>query len=203
MSFFENTRKPKGFSGKLMVKMMNNGHANLAQWGLSYVHPNGNEKILDAGCGGGANIAKWLQLCPKSLVIGLDYSKVSVAEAKKCNQSAIDDGRCQILNGDVSKLPFEQKTFDYVSAFETVYFWPDIENTFKGIYSVLKENGTFLIVNEIDGTNPKDEKWTSAIPGMKIYKAEELKQLLMSSGFNKVEINTNSKKHWICLIAQK
>ena len=28
MRFFENTRKPQGFGGKLMTKMMNSGHAN-------------------------------------------------------------------------------------------------------------------------------------------------------------------------------
>ncbi len=32
MRFFENTRKPQGFGGKLMTKMMNSGHAKLSQW---------------------------------------------------------------------------------------------------------------------------------------------------------------------------
>ena len=30
MSFFENTRKPVGFSGKIMVAMMNFGHSAMA-----------------------------------------------------------------------------------------------------------------------------------------------------------------------------
>ena len=34
MSFFENTRKPEGFGGKIMVAMMNVGHSAVAQWGL-------------------------------------------------------------------------------------------------------------------------------------------------------------------------
>ena len=29
MNFFENTRKPQGFGGKLMAKMMNSGHCLL------------------------------------------------------------------------------------------------------------------------------------------------------------------------------
>ena len=37
MNFFENTRKPQGFGGKLMTKMMNIGHAKLSQWGLLYL----------------------------------------------------------------------------------------------------------------------------------------------------------------------
>ena len=37
MSFFENTRRPEGFGGKLMVSMMNLGHAALAEWGLQHL----------------------------------------------------------------------------------------------------------------------------------------------------------------------
>lgn len=34
MGFFENTRMPKGFGGKIMVRMMNRGHSKLAHWGF-------------------------------------------------------------------------------------------------------------------------------------------------------------------------
>ena len=37
MSFFENTRKPTGFGGKLMVLMMNVGHRALSGWGLRFL----------------------------------------------------------------------------------------------------------------------------------------------------------------------
>ena len=36
MSFFENTRKPVGFGGKIMVAMMNLGHSPVARWGDVY-----------------------------------------------------------------------------------------------------------------------------------------------------------------------
>ena len=38
MSFFENTRKPVGLGGKLMVAMMNLGHTPVATWGLEFLH---------------------------------------------------------------------------------------------------------------------------------------------------------------------
>lgn len=37
MAFFENTRKPTGFGGRLMVTMMNIGHRALADWGLRFL----------------------------------------------------------------------------------------------------------------------------------------------------------------------
>ena len=46
MSFFENTRKPQGFGGKLMTKMMNSGHSRLSQWGFSNISVNPDAEVL-------------------------------------------------------------------------------------------------------------------------------------------------------------
>ena len=87
MKFFENTRKPQGFGGKLMTKMMNSGHAKLSQWGFSNISAKSDAEVLDVGCGGGANIAVWLDRCRNGHVTGMDYSEVSVAESQKLNRS--------------------------------------------------------------------------------------------------------------------
>ena len=47
MSFFENTRKPQGFGGKLMTKMMNRGHAKLSQWGFSNISAKSDAEVLE------------------------------------------------------------------------------------------------------------------------------------------------------------
>ena len=52
MSFFENTRKPVGLGGKLMVVMMNLGHSPVARWGLQFLNAALDAKVLDCGCGG-------------------------------------------------------------------------------------------------------------------------------------------------------
>ena len=58
MSFFENTRKPVGFGGKIMVAMMNFGHSAMAAWGLQFFAACPGCMVLDCGCGGGANIKR-------------------------------------------------------------------------------------------------------------------------------------------------
>ena len=37
MSFFQNTCKPKGIGGKIMVNMMNTGHSSMAEWGFTHI----------------------------------------------------------------------------------------------------------------------------------------------------------------------
>ena len=54
--FFNNTRKPNGWMGKLMVNGMNQGHAAVSDWGLSYfpdIPVAAHSMVADFGCGGG------------------------------------------------------------------------------------------------------------------------------------------------------
>ena len=203
MNFFENTRKPQGFGGKLMAKMMNSGHARVSQWGFSNISAEPDAKVLDVGCGGGANIAIWLDKCRNGHVTGLDYSEISVAESQKLNIAAIKQGKCRVLQGDVSSIPFSDEVFDYVSAFETVYFWPGLKKCFSEVNRVLKSGGTFLICNESDGTNVADEKWAKIIGGMKIYNRDQLVAALKEAGFTEIKTYINAKKHWMCIAATK
>ena len=83
MSFFENTRKPVGLGGKIMVAMMNLGHSPVARWGLRFLELTPDAKVLDCGCGGGANIKRLLKKCPEGIVKGIDYSTVSVEKARE------------------------------------------------------------------------------------------------------------------------
>ena len=63
----QNTRKPEGFLGRMMLRGMNGGHTPIATWGLSLIRPADDARVLDIGCGGGANIARLLRLCPQGL----------------------------------------------------------------------------------------------------------------------------------------
>ena len=203
MSFFQNTCKPSGLGGKLMVKMMNSGHAKLAGWGFSQMQAKDDARVLDAGCGGGANVAQWLKQCPKGHVTGMDYSEISVAEARKINDAAIKAGRCDVVRGNAAALPFENEAFDIVSAFETVYFWPGLEACFAEVNRVMMPGGTFMICNESDGTNAADEKWLKLIDGMRIYTENELRAALEKAGFTEIESRSEPKKHWLCMLAKK
>ena len=202
MSFFENTRKPEGLGGKVMVSMMNLGHNALANWGFQFLSVAKDAVVLDCGCGGGANLEKLLQKCPDGQVKGIDYSEVSVEKSRNVNRKAIEAGRCEVLRASVMELPFGEEQFDVVTAFETVYFWPDLAQSFREVWRVLKPNGAFFICNECSGDTDKDDKWTRKIEGMTIYKDVQLKAVLEQAGFQNVQINKNGKG-WLCVTARK
>ena len=201
MSFFENTRKPVGLGGKIMVAMMNVGHSAVARWGLQFLNAAPDAKVLDCGCGGGANIKRLLKKCPQGVVKGIDYSPVSVEKSKKVNEAAITEGRCAVLQGSVADMIFADDWFDAVTAFETVYFWPGPVESFREVYRTLQPGGIFLIVNESDGENSQDNKWLSVIDGMRIYNGDQLARFLTEAGFSKVIMDKDAKKHWLCALA--
>lgn len=202
-NLFNNTRKPQGTLGKMMVKSMNSGHAKVSAWGMEYLPLMGPDHILDAGCGGGKSAETMLKKYPGAHLTALDYSEVSVDMATKNNEGEIKAGRCRVIQGDVSNLPFEDGTFDLATAFETVYFWPGPEKSFGEICRTLKPGGTFLIVNESDGTNDKDQKWVDMIDGMRIYSESDMIKHLQAAGFGKVEVHHHPKNNWIAFVAEK
>ena len=202
MSFFENTRKPTGLGGKVMLNMMNLFHAPLADWGMEFLPLSSNAKVLDCGCGGGANIRKLLKKCPQGVVKGVDYSPVSVEKARRHNAAAIGSGRCAIWQGSVERIIFASDWFDAVTAFETVYFWPELAQNFREVYRVLKPGGIFFICNEANGETTKGDKWTQIIDGMTIYTDTALKEYLEQAGFCQLQSHKN-KRGWLCITAQK
>lgn len=60
-SFVSQTRKPEGFLGKMMLRSMNSGHAQMADWGLSHLPGLDADEIVDLGCGGGRNAGELLR----------------------------------------------------------------------------------------------------------------------------------------------
>lgn len=197
--YLQNCRNPKGFWGRLMLTSMNYGHADISIWGLLHLSVSKNARVLDIGCGGGANIKRLLAMCPQGHVEGIDYSEQSVAVSRKKNRADIGK-RCNILCGSVSALPYDDGVFDVVTAFETVYFWPELSNDFREVYRVLKPGGRFLICNEAG--DPADKSWTDRIDGMSVYSSDELSRLLTNTGFTIMGKDTHGKGR-LCLIAQR
>ncbi|WP_296866553.1 class I SAM-dependent methyltransferase [uncultured Methanobrevibacter sp.] len=194
--------KPHGEGGVETIKNMNENHQPISEFAFKCVDVGTNDRILDIGCGGGVNIEKFLKLTDNN-VDGIDYSDVSVKESAKRNQKAIGDKRCRIIQADVSKMPIDDEVYDLVSAFETIYFWPDIENTFKEVLRIIKPGGQFMIAQGTDGNHPDDEKWLNSVEGMTVYTASELEKYLLNAGFGSVESFKKENDYILVVIAKK
>ena len=171
--------------GRAMLKFMNLCHAPLTNWGLSLVDIQDGWTMLDIGCGGGATLKRLLKRSQGAKVYGIDISEESVAKAIKVNADVIDK-QVFVQQGSAAELPYEDRTFDLVTAVETVYFWPNLSNCLQEVRRVLKPGGHFSIMVEVIDT---DSKWTNVVEGMTAYTPEQLKQFLDEAGFTQTEIH--------------
>ncbi len=184
MGFFDNMRKPQGKLGNIQLKSMNKEHTPVSLWGLKHLDIQPDDIILDIGCGGGININRMAKHAQK--VYGIDYSIESVKLSKEVNEKLIVDGKVEIREGNVKDLPFEDDTFDIVTAFETVYFWPDIEKCFGEVKRVLKPGGTFLIGMESNGSDNLIMKFWKHFIDMELYTDEEISLFLQNNCFSEI-----------------
>ena len=207
-----NARKPVGELGDKLLDRMNESHESLAQWGVSHLDISKDDVILDIGCGGGVNVERFLKMT-ENKVYGLDYSEIAVEKSTKLNQDAIDEGRCEVIQGSVSELPFEDNTFDIVTGFETVYFWPDFVNDCKEVRRVLKDDGIMFICNEaIPDEEDERQKELIDLLDMKIFSEDEFDEYLREAGFSDIicfskagpdSLNRELVTGWLCVIARK
>lgn len=184
-----------------MLSGMNLAHNQMAIWSIdNHLKPAQNHDILDIGCGGGQNIANLL-LRTKGRVYGIDYSPASVAKSLRRNRKAVENGRTKVIEAEVSHIPFDDETFDIVTAFETIYFWSDLENDFREVMRVLRPGGRFMICNE--ATEEKgNELWIKTL-GLRIYTPEEITTHMQQVGFQQIRQHRQETSQRMCVVGVK
>jgi SAM-dependent methyltransferase len=94
-------------------------------------------RILDAGCGTGANL-KLLESYGHA--VGVDISEQAIAF---CRQRGIPEDR--VMQASVTKLPFREGYFDLAVSFDVICNIVDDVGAFAEIGRVLKPGGIFVV----------------------------------------------------------
>ena len=101
LKFINNTRKPSGILGKIMIYSMNKGHAKMADWGIKHFPKIQFQNLLDIGCGGGRNALTLLKKYDCTHLTAVDYSPLCVEKTRQYNQQFIKEKRCDVLEANV------------------------------------------------------------------------------------------------------
>src|SRR5262245_60106574 len=115
---------------------MNSHHSKLTDWGLQHASLESHYTILDVGCGGGRTVDKLAAGTVQGKVYGVDHSEESVAATRKKNAEWIEMGRVEVLQSSVSRLPFPDGMFDFVTAVETHFWWPNLPADVREVHRV-------------------------------------------------------------------
>ena len=108
-----------------------------------------NSKILDVGCGKGFMIFDFIKLIPDLRIEGIDISNYAIKHSKEEVSSLLKVG-------DAMKLPYKDKSFDYIISINTIHNL-DLEECKTSIKEInrVSKKGAFITV---DAYNNEDEK---------------------------------------------
>ena len=87
------------------------------------------------------------------------------------------------------ELPYETGKFDLVTAFETVYFWSDLKQSFSEVYRVLKHGGMFMFSYGLESSATM-RYWADQIDAMNLLPMEGISKILADTGFENLQTAT-------------
>lgn len=136
---------------------------------------------------------------------GVDYSATSLKLSSETNEKALRQGKMDLVEASVEKLPFADNTYDKIITVESFYFWPDPAENLKEVYRVLKEQGTFLLVADIYHKENLPQEVQENIRQFHLCNPtpEEFRKLLQKAGFQEVQIHLKDGEDWICVEGHK
>jgi SAM-dependent methyltransferase len=198
-------RKPTGWLGRTIVRLMNHTHASLISWGLKQVRVERHDAVLDVGCGGGLTLRKLAAMADRGKVYGVDHAAGSVAASRDFNRAGVESGRVAIGRATVSRLPFSDGSFDLVTAVETHYYWLDMAGDAREVCRVLKPGGRFLIMAKAYRGGKSGLLYTFAMKpaGGVVLNPDEHRDLLVKTGYSDVQVFLEPAKGWICAGGRK
>ena len=159
--------------------------------------------LLDAGCGAGywSIAASYFN----KKIYGIDLTKKYLDYAKKLKK-VFNRNNLNLKLGKVEKLPYEDKTFDYIICY-SVWMFTDKEKALKEYWRVLKPGGLLYLGSIIGhGWYPrlifkgfKEKKIglifgaiKSILNGIPL-SAKKTKELLQENGFQILELSADGK----------
>jgi trans-aconitate 2-methyltransferase len=110
----------------------------MAEEAQSLLALNGNERVLDIGCGNGKNTSEIAARLPQGSALGVDFSSDMVAFASA--NYATTHPNLTFAVADARHLPFAQE-FDLVVSFNALHWVPEQALALQSIHAALKPGG--------------------------------------------------------------
>lgn len=200
----EQYRNPRGDEGKAVVEKMIEHHKELLSWAQSNLDAVRPKRALDIGCGGGACVRTLLMRYPSCHVDGVDISKDALAVAEKHLGMMLRMKRATLTEASVDNLPFEDGTFQVVTAIETYFFWPDLDKALSECVRVMSPGATLMIASEQypDGENDKELAEACKEYHMSVISNDDMLAKLQGVGLS-AEAITEPDRGWVVFIAKK
>jgi ubiquinone/menaquinone biosynthesis C-methylase UbiE len=157
-------------------------------------------RVLEAGCGVGAQTVILAQNSPGAIITSIDISEASLALAKE-KVSAAGFTNVQFRHADIFSLPFGPESFDHIFVCFVLEHLSQPVAALKTLKSVLKPGGTIVLIEGDHGSTffyPDSDAAHAAIQcqvelqrraGGNALIGRQLSPLLHATGFQSVHVS--------------
>jgi len=108
-------------------------------------------RILEAGCGVGAQTITLAQRSPGASIVSIDISPDSVAQAEQRLRTA-GFTNVEFHQGDLFNLPFAAQSFDHLFVCFVLEHLPNVQEALQRLKVLLKPNGTITVIEGDHGS---------------------------------------------------
>ena len=177
---------PTGEEGRRVLEHMNGHHVPLWEFCLGHLPGSLDGSVLDIGCGGGGFLRMLSERYPFAMLFGVDISDDALAMTSEVNAGAVAAGGLELHLAPADSLPFEDGSFDMVTAMETYFFWPDIAAGIREAARVLSPGGVMAVGSELRRGSGDDARVDGLCRehGMTILPDGELLAIMDSAGLD-------------------
>jgi len=109
------------------------------------------DKVLEAGCGVGAQTRIVAKMNPDTQFTAIDISGDSIMEAETLMKSLQIDN-VEFIQSDILNLPFGNKTFDHILVCFVLEHLSNPNNALRELKRVLKKDGKIMIIEGDHGS---------------------------------------------------
>ena len=110
---------------------------------LRRLQPKPSDKLLDAGCGYGYHTVRLAR--GGSHITAVDFSETALAAARRTITDAGLDKQITLQKADLTRLAFQDLSFDFVISWGVVMHIPEMERAIAELARVLKSGGTLVL----------------------------------------------------------
>ena len=141
------------------------------------------ERVLEIGCGNGNGIKLIKKYFSPKEIYGMDLDQRMIDLAIK----RIDDKSVKLKVGDVSRLPYDDNTFDAIFDFGVIHHVPNWKDVVSELYRVLKPGGEIIMedlsIETFETVFGRVMRSILKHPYDKMYKRQELADEFKKVGF--------------------
>lgn len=164
----------------------------------------GDELLLDLGCGPGIYARPFARRLPRGHVIGLDLSAPMLRYASR---RAREDGltNFQLLRGDAMELPFRSEAFQAVNCCGALHLFPDAGHVLQEIHRVLSAGGSLTLAAFRHGENPIGRfraDMRRQLYGLGSFSTNDLNSMLTTAGFSRLR-QLHAARLWLIVAATR